>query len=193
MFGKLYEAVLRWAAHKHAVWYLGLLSFMEASFFPVPPDVMLAPMVLANRRKAWHYALVATLASIAGAALGYMIGMFLYEELARPIVHLYHLEARLETVKKLFVDYGVWIIFVAGFSPIPYKLFTITAGLVNMAFLPFLGASFIGRSARFFLLAGLVYAGGDKMADGLQRHVERIGWGVVVLLALGVVGYQIWH
>ncbi|RTZ59766.1 MAG: DedA family protein [Gammaproteobacteria bacterium] len=193
MFGKLYEAVLRWAAHKQAVWYLGLLSFMEASFFPVPPDVMLAPMVLANRRKAWRYALVTTLASIAGAALGYVIGMFLYEELAKPIVQLYHLEARLETVKNLFADYGVWIIFVAGFSPIPYKLFTITAGLVNMAFIPFLVASFIGRGARFFLVAGLVYLGGEKMAHGLQRRIEYIGWGSVALVVFGIAGYQIWR
>jgi len=193
MFGKLYKAVLRWAAHKHAVWYLGLLSFMEASFFPVPPDVMLAPMVLATRRKAWRYALVTTLASIAGAALGYAIGMFLYEELAKPMVHLYHLEARLETVKKLFADYGVWIIFVAGFSPIPYKLFTITAGLVHMAFIPFLVASFIGRGARFFLVAGLVYLGGEKMAHGLQQRIEYIGWGAVALVVLGVTGYQLWR
>ncbi len=193
MFGKLYETVLRWAAHKHAVWYLGLLSFMEASFFPVPPDVMLAPMVLARRRLAWRYALVTTLASIAGAVLGYIIGMFLYEELARPIVHLYHLEAKLDYVKTLFADYGVWIIFVAGFSPIPYKLFTITAGLVSMSFLPFLVASFIGRGARFFLVAGLVRLGGDKMADTLQRRIETIGWSVVALVGIGIIGYQLWR
>ena len=193
MFGKLYEAVLRWASHRHAVWYLGLLSFMEASFFPVPPDVMLAPMTLADRAKAWRYALVTTLTSIAGAALGYLIGMFLYEELAQPIVHLYHLEDKLKTVKVMFDDYGVWIIFIAGFSPIPYKLFTIAAGMVGMAFLPFMLASFVGRGARFFLVAGLVRLGGKKMADTLQRRVEVIGWSLVALVVMGIVGYRLWH
>lgn len=193
MFEKLYNTVLRWAAHKYATYYLALLSFMEASFFPVPPDVMLAPMALANRSKAWRYALVTTLASIAGAILGYVIGMFLYEEIAKPIVHLYHLESKLDYVKTLFANYGIWIIFLAGFSPIPYKLFTITAGLVSMTFVPFLIASFIGRGARFFLVAGLVYAGGERMADALQRRIEIIGWSVVALVGVAILGFQIWR
>lgn len=193
MFSGIYNKVLSWARAPHAPWYLAALSFTESSFFPIPPDVMLAPMALANRAKAWRYALLTTVASVLGAVLGYAIGMFLYQEVALPVIHLYHLEDKMEQVKQLFLDYDIWIIFLAGFSPIPYKLFTITAGIMGMAFWPFILASMVGRGARFFLVAGMLVFGGEKLEATLQKRIEMIGWSSVALVILLIIGIKLWH
>ncbi len=183
LFSSLYDKALAWAAHRHAVWYLGLLSFAESSFFPVPPDVMLAPMALAKRRRAWFYATVTTLASAAGGAAGYYIG-FLAFDMVEPLLHeLGYWEAYL-TAREWFAQWGVWVVFIAGFSPIPYKVFTITAGAVSMAFLPFVIASILGRGARFFLVAALMVWGGAPMDRFLRKYIDRIGWLLVVVVAI---------
>lgn len=185
LFDPLYRRVLGWSAHPHAERYLGALSFAESSFFPIPPDVMLAPMCLANRARAWRYATVTTVSSLLGGIAGYAIGLFLIELIEPWLLSSSYSGAYLD-VQQWFGDWGVWAVFVAGFSPIPYKIFTIAAGATLLSFPGFVIASLVGRGARFFLVAGLIVAGGETMASGLQRHVERIGWGVVaVALLLG--------
>lgn len=180
MFTKLYERVMQWAAHRHAQWYLAGLSFAESSFFPIPPDVMLAPMALANTQKAWRFAAIATLASVVGGAAGYLIGMFAFE-MIQPWLEKLGYMSRYQMAVDWFGEWGVWVIFLAGFSPIPYKLFTIAAGVISMVFLPFILASLVGRGMRFFLVAGLMVWGGEKMDRMFRAYVERIGWAVVVL------------
>ena len=186
LFGPLYERVIGWARHPHAERYLGGLSFAESSFFPIPPDVMLAPMCLADRSRAWRYATVTTLTSLAGGIAGYAIGYFLFEAIEPWLHDMGYWPAYLKG-KEWFDAWGIWAVFVAGFSPIPYKIFTITAGVVVLNFPGFVIASFIGRGARFFLVAGLVVAGGERMEAMIPQYVERIGWAVVgLVVAIGV-------
>lgn len=189
LFGPMYKLVLRWAAHPHAERYLGALSFAESSFFPIPPDVMLGPMCLAHRARAWRFALITTLASLAGGIAGYALGYYVFE-LIEPWLHRMGYWPAYLRVKEWFDTWGVWAVFVAGFSPIPYKIFTISAGVVVLNFPGFVLASLIGRGARFFLVAGLVVAGGARMESVLETYVERIGWGVVVLVC--AIGGLIW-
>lgn len=183
LFDPLYRRVLAWSAHPHAERYLAALSFAESSFFPIPPDVMLAPMCLADRARAWRFATVTTVMSLLGGIAGYAIGMFLIE-MIDPWLQASAYGGAYQKVQLWFDDWGVWAVFVAGFSPIPYKIFTIAAGATLLNFPGFVIASLIGRGARFFLVAGLIVAGGDSMASGLQRHVERIGWAVVGVAVL---------
>ncbi len=189
LFGPLYRRVLGWATHPHAERYLGALSFAESSFFPIPPDVMLAPMCLADRRKAWRFALITTLASLAGGIAGYAIGYFLFEAI-EPWLHSMGYWPVYLRGKEWFDSWGVWAVFVAGFSPIPYKIFTISAGVAVLNFPGFVLASLIGRGARFFLVAGLVVAGGERMEAVIETYVERIGWAVVALVC--IIGGLLW-
>jgi len=186
IFEPLYEKVLGWARHPHAVRYLAGLSFAESSFFPVPPDVMLAPMCLAKPRKAWSYAMVTTLASLAGGVAGYFIGYFLFDAVEPWLKTTHYWDAYLHG-RAWFDRYGVWAVFVAGFSPVPYKIFTISAGVAVLNLPGFIVASFVGRGARFFLVAGLIAAGGPRVEAVLQRYVERIGWAVVVVASMAIV------
>lgn len=190
IFSWLYRKALVWSAHAHAPRYLGALSFAESSFFPIPPDVMLAPMVLARRDRAWRYATLTTVASVLGGVAGYVIGAFLFQPLAQPVIAFYHAEAQFAHIQAWFAQYGFWVVFLAGFTPIPYKLFTIAAGVVSMALLPFVLASLIGRGARFFLVAGLVAWGGPKVLPFLERRMDQIGWATV---ALAIGAYVVWE
>jgi membrane protein YqaA with SNARE-associated domain len=185
LFSPLYARAMQWARHRHAPVYLGTMSFAESSFFPVPPDVMLAPMCLARPERAWRFALLTTLTSVAGGLAGYAIGYFAFEALA-PWLQTTKYWASYQTAVQWFSDYGFWAVFIAGFSPIPYKVFTIAAGALSMALLPFTLASIIGRGARFYLVAGLMKWGGERMEAALHRYVDRIGWATVALAALAI-------
>lgn len=187
VFTALYDRVLRWAGHPRAPWMLGGLSFAESSFFPIPPDVMLAPMCMARPQRAMHLAALTTLASVAGGVLGYLIG-WLGLELVLPIIEEAGYGSAYEQARRWFTDWGFWVVLVAGFSPIPYKVFTIAAGAMAVAWLPFVVASLIGRGARFFLLAGVLRWGGPRVEPWLRRYMERIGWCSVIVL-LGTVVY----
>ena len=184
LFSSLLTMVMGWAEHRHASYYLAGLSFAESSFFPIPPDVMLAPMTLAKPERAWQFALVTTLASVLGGVAGYLIGMFAFE-LVEPLLHSAGYWERYLATREWFAVWGVWVVFLAGFSPIPYKIFTITAGVVGMVFVPFVLASFIGRGARFFLVAWLMRMGGSKMERILKQYIDRIGWLLVIVVVLG--------
>lgn len=184
VFARLYDRALRWAAHRHAPAYLAGLSFAESSFFPVPPDVMLAPMALASPARAWRLAALTTLASALGGMLGYFIGMFAFD-LVEPLLHRYDYWQEYLRVREWFANWGFWAVFLAGFTPIPYKVFTISAGVTAMAFVPFLIASLIGRGARFFLVAALMVWGGARMRDAVRVYIDRVGW-LLILLAVGL-------
>ncbi len=176
---------MRWAQHPRAPWYLGALSFAESSFFPIPPDVMLAPMALAQPRRAWWLALLTTATSVLGGVMGYLIGLFLFD-LVEPVLHRAgYWDAYLQA-QAWFEVWGFWAVFLAGFSPIPYKVFTISAGAIAMALAPFVLASLIGRGARFFLVAALMRQGGARMEMALLTHIDRLGW---ITVALALVGY----
>ena len=186
LFSRLYERTMDWARHRHAVWYLGGLSFAESSFFPIPPDVMLAPMALGQPRRAWQFAAITSLASVLGGMLGYLIGYFAFEQI-EPWLAASRYWGHYQQAVDWFDEWGVWTIFIAGFSPIPYKVFTIAAGAISMAFLPFVLASAVGRSARFFLVAGLMRWGGERMEKQLQRYVDALGWLLVLAVLLFIV------
>ena len=192
MFKKLYNHVLTWAEHPKAKIYLFILSFSESSFFPIPPDVMLAPMCLAKPKKGFYFALITTLGSVLGGIFGYLIGWFAFD-LIEPIIESLNYQDKLEMVQVWFNEWGFWAIFIAGFSPIPYKLFTISAGLMQMLFLPFLLASIIGRGARFFLVAFLITFGGDAIRKTLNKRIEWIGWGMTGLIILLLLYYKLNH
>ena len=191
IFTPLYSAALRWATHRHASRYLSALSFAESSFFPIPPDVMLAPMVLARRDRAWFLAGLTTVASVAGGLFGYLIGKFLFGTVAGPIIEFYDAGSAFNRARTWFEIYGIWVVFIAGFTPIPYKIFTISAGLIGMSLVPFLLASLVGRGARFFLVAGLILLGGQALETQLRRHVDVIGWVTVVVLILGLLWFGV--
>lgn len=181
IFQTCYDLALKWAKHRFAQYYLALLSFAESMFFPIPPDVMLAPMSLSQPDKAWRFALITTMASVIGGIAGYALGYFAFDVWLKPLIESAGYAHKLEIAINWFHQYGVWVIFLAGFSPIPYKIFTISAGFLNMAFFPFLIASAIGRGARFYLVAGLMRWGGAKMEAQLRQYIEILGWGVVLL------------
>ncbi|HSH29813.1 MAG TPA: YqaA family protein [Thiohalobacter sp.] len=185
LFDGLYTRVMRWSRHPHAVRYLAGLSFAESSFFPIPPDVMLAPMSLARPERAWHYAALTTLASVLGGLLGYAIGVFAFE-LVEPLLRETGYWDKYQHARDWFAEWGFWTVFIAGFSPIPYKVFTIAAGSLSMALLPFVVASAVGRGARFFLVAGLLAWGGPRLEAALHRYVEALGW---LVIGGGVVTY----
>ena len=185
LFKNLYERAILWAAHPHAERYLGGLSFIEAIFFPVMPEVMLAPMCLATPRKAGWFALITTLASVAGGLLGYAIGYFAIDAIT-PWLQDSRYWGAFQRAEQWFDQWGVWAIFIAGFSPIPYKVFTVAAGGLSMALLPFTLASFVGRGLRFFLVAGLMRWGGEKMERKLMHYVDVLGW---LCIGLAVVAY----
>jgi len=165
------------------------MSFAESSFFPIPPDVMLAPMSLAQPARAWWFALLTTLTSVAGGLFGYAIGHYAFDAI-EPWLRESRYWASYELAVVWFDRWGFWAVFVAGFSPIPYKAFTIAAGALSMALLPFTLASLIGRGARFFLVAGLMKWGGARMEAALHRYVDRLGWATVALVVVGVLIYR---
>lgn len=191
LFSALYDKVLLWAQHPRANIILGLLSFAESVIFPIPPDVMLAPMAMTQPKKAWRLAFLTTVTSVAGGILGYFLGYWAYESLVLPAVEALGYENKLITVQSWFSDWGVWIVFIAGFSPIPYKLFTVTAGVMQIAFFPFVIASVISRGMRFYLVAWLLRTGGPEMGVKLRQYVDRIGWTLVILVILGYVITQL--
>jgi membrane protein YqaA with SNARE-associated domain len=190
VFGPLYDRVIEWSRHRFAERYLAALSFAESSFFPIPVDVMLAPMCLARLDKAWRYAFIATAFSVVGGLAGYAIGWGAFEWIQPWLADSKYWGAY-ETSRDWLARYGFWVIFVAGFSPIPYKVFTIAAGVAALNLPAFFIGSIIGRGARFFLVAGLLVWGGEKLESKLRQYVERIGWAVVALVALVIAWFMV--
>lgn len=184
IFSPLYQWTMKWAKHKFAPRMLAFITFAESVIFPIPPDVLLAPMVLSKPEKAWHYATLTTIASVVGGVVGYALGYYMFEPWIQPLLTEWGKQATFDQAVSWFNQWGVWVVFIAGFSPIPYKVFTLSAGFLQMAFLPFLLASAIGRGLRFFLVAGIMYWGGDKMEKKISQWVDVLGWLVVLLVVI---------
>jgi membrane protein YqaA with SNARE-associated domain len=172
------------AASPYAAWWLAAIAFAEASFFPIPPDALLIPMALAKPPAAWRFAAICTLGSVAGGALGYLIGLAVFDQIARPILNLYGYGAAYAAFQAKFQEYGVWIILVKGLTPIPYKIVTIAAGAARFDFATFMAASVLTRGARFFLVATLLHFFGDSVRDFIERRLTL----VTSALAVGVIG-----
>lgn len=181
IFSPLFEKVLQWSRHPKAPWYLGGLSFAESSFFPIPPDVMLAPMVVAKPESAWRLATITTVASVIGGLAGFAIGYLAIDAIEPWLKDLGYWHAY-EQSQAWFQKWGFWAVLAAGFSPIPYKIFTIAAGAMAMPLAPFALASLVGRASRFFLVAGLLYWGGARFEELLRRYIDVLGWVFVALL-----------
>jgi len=183
---QLYSFTLRLASHTKAKYYLFILSVAESSFFPIPPDVMLAPMCLAKPSKGWNLAFITTVGSVLGGLLGYLIGKFLFDYI-EPLLENFGYMTSYHHAVKWFSDWGFWAILIAGFSPIPYKVFTIAAGALNMLLLPFIIGSIIGRGSRFYLVALLVKLFGKNIDSVLRNHMDRIVWSLVFIIIIGLL------
>jgi len=190
LFATIYQAVMQFSRRREAPYYLSLLSFVESFILPFPPpDVMLAPMALARPSRAMHFAALTLLFSVLGGLVGYAIGAFLFD-IAEPFIIDWGYQARFQTVIEWFGNWGFWAVLVAGFSPVPYKIFTIAAGVLGLALLPFVLASIIGRGARFFLLAWCLAKFGPAIEPRLVRYIETIGWAIVAALVFAIVLYN---
>jgi membrane protein YqaA with SNARE-associated domain len=179
VFEPLYDKVLLWSRHRHAERYLAGISFIESSFFPIPTAFMLAPMVLAKRNRALWLATLATITSVLGGLFGYAIGYFLFDQVGLSIIEFFGKEEKFLEVKSAFLEHGVWLVLLAGITPLPYKLCTITSGLLGLALLPFVIASIFGRAAQFFIIAVVLWWGGPQIEQHLRRWMEIIGWTLV--------------
>ena len=184
MLRRLYARTMALAASPHAAWWLASVAFAESSFFPIPPDALLVPMALARPRMAWRFAAICTVASVAGGALGYAIGLTVFDQLARPILNLYGYGSAYAAFQAKFQEYGLWIILVKGLTPIPYKIVTIAAGAAKFDFRLFMMASVLTRGARFFLVATLLHFFGDPVRDFIEKRLTL----VTSALAAGVAG-----
>jgi membrane protein YqaA with SNARE-associated domain len=187
MLRALYERTLRLAAGPNALAALLIVSFVESSFFPIPPDILLIPMILARPRDAWRLAALCMLASVAGGLLGYAIGYFLFDAIGRPILEFYNAMGRYEALKAGFQEWGVWIIILKGMTPIPYKLITIASGVAQFDLTLFVAASIMSRSLRFFLLAALLWYFGDAARDFIERRLMLVTTVFAVTLVGGFV------
>jgi membrane protein YqaA with SNARE-associated domain len=183
MFLRLYDRVIALSAHRRAPAIMSVLSFTESSFFPIPPDVMLIPMCLARPLKSWQYAAVCTLFSVLGGMAGYLIGKLAFGWIEPWLMSSHYADAFRSAVAA-FETWGFWYILLAGFTPIPYKVFTISAGVVGMPFPAFIAGSVAGRGGRFFLVAALIRLGGEQLAERMRKYIDLIGWIMIALVAV---------
>ncbi len=175
------------AARRHALWALAGVSFAESSFFPIPPDILLIPMVIAARTRAWLIAGVCTLASVAGGAFGYAIGFFLFETIGQRLVNFYGYGEQFESFQGWYNDYGLVIVFTAGLTPLPYKVFTIASGVTGLGFATFLVGSLVSRGIRFYAEAALLWWLGEPIQRFIESNLQWAATGFVVLLVGGFV------
>jgi len=190
MLERVYGWVMRLAGHRHALLWLAAISFIESSVFPIPPDVLMVPMILAARHRAWRIAAVATLASVAGGWLGYGIGYYLYPPLGAPIIAFFHLQAGFAQFQNWFAENGGWVILAKGWTPIPFKLITITAGFSHLDPLVFTLACIGSRAMRFFLVAALLWRFGEPIRDFIERRLAWVTTGAVALLVGGFLAIK---
>ena len=184
MIRRLYDWAMDAAARPNALPTLGAVAFAESSFFPIPPDAMIIPMVLARPERAWAIALVSTVASVVGGLLGYAIGYYFFETVGRKVIELYGYQQQFSAFRAMYADWGLWIILIKGMTPIPYKLVTIASGAAAFNFPVFVVASIVTRGARFFLVAALLRYFGSPIRDFIERRLTL----VTTLFVIGLVG-----
>lgn len=192
LFAPLYERALLWARHPKAPVLLGGLSFVEAIFFPIPPEVMLAPMSLAQPRRAFWFATISLIGSTLGMIIGYLIGMYAID-LAQPLMERLGWWEKFLEVKEVAAEHGFWLLLVGGFTPIPFKILTLASGAVGMPLLPFFAGALIGRGKRVYLVAGLIRWGGERAEAWVHKWIEPIGWIALALVVALVVALKFWH
>jgi membrane protein YqaA with SNARE-associated domain len=185
MLRAMYDRTLALAASPRAPWWLAVIAFAESSFFPIPPDVLLIPMALARPGRAWRLALICTIASVCGGALGYLIGYAVFDQLARPVLEFHGYGAKFAAFQALYDKWGLWVILIKGMTPIPYKIVTIASGAAKFNFGVFMAASVVTRGARFFLVATLLHYYGDAVKDFIERRLTLVTTGVAVGIAGG--------
>lgn len=197
IFGPLYERTIGWARHRRAPAFLTGLSFAEAVVFPVPPEVMLAPMCLAQPKRGFWFATLSLLGSLAGAVVGYVLGHFAYE-LVKPLLAalgwMERIDAQVQQLREIAAHspwQAFWLLVLAGFTPIPLKIFTWASGIVGVPLVPFLASMFIGRGKRVYLVALAIRLGGVRAEAALRRYIEPIGWIASVLL-VAAIGWLVW-
>jgi membrane protein YqaA with SNARE-associated domain len=184
---RTYDRVMGLAAHRHAIWWLAAISFIESSVFPIPPDVLLIPMVLAARTQAWRIAAVCTVASVLGGLAGYGIGAFLFEALGRPLLEFYGYAGKFESFRAQYNEWGAWIVAGAGITPFPYKVITIASGATGLDPLTFTIASVLSRGARFFMVAALLWWIGPPVRVFIERHLALLTTAFFALLFGGFI------
>ena len=187
MLRRAYDWVLGWADHRYGGLALLLLAFAESSVFPIPPDVLLMALALGKPDAAFRFALICSVGSVAGGLAGYLIGWLLMDGLGRPIIELYNAQAAYAEVEQRFVAHGGWAVAIAGFTPIPYKVFTIAAGATQLSLSSFVLASVVSRSARFFLISGLIYYYGPTIKVFIDKYFNILTIVFTVLVLLGFV------
>lgn len=190
MMKNAYDWMMRQAKSPRAPHALFWVSFVESSFFPIPPDVMLVPMALAERAKAWTYASIATIGSVIGGVFGYAIGFFFFEGIGLPILNFYGKAESFNQFAEWFNEWGVWILIIKGMTPFPYKVLTIAAGVTHMPLIPFMLASIVARAMRFYLVAALIYAFGEPIRDFIEKRLTLVTTSFVVLLVGGFVALK---
>jgi membrane protein YqaA with SNARE-associated domain len=188
MLKKIYDWCIAAADKPYALWLMGAVSFAESSFFPIPPDVMLIPMSLARPQKAWLYALICTVTSVAGGVVGYAIGALLYDSIGQWLINLYGYGDKVEAFRAGYAEYGAWIILLKGLTPIPYKLVTITSGFANYNLLAFVLLSIVARGGRFFIVAILLNRYGTWIREVIEK---RLGLWVAIAAGVLVLGFII--
>lgn len=187
MLRRLYDWVLHWAETPYGTWALFVLSFSEASFFPIPPDLLLIALAISLPMKSFRFAFICSVASVLGGMFGYFIGYGLMDSIGRPILEIYNAMDRYEYIQTLYRKYDAWAVMIAGFTPLPYKVCTITAGAFKIDLLVFILASVVSRSARFFLVAGLIYRFGEPIKSFIDRYFNILSIVFVILLILGFI------
>lgn len=183
-----YDYIINLSGKQNALVWLAVISFVESSFFPIPPDIMLIPMILATPKKAWEIAGICTISSILGAYLGYIIGVYFFELIAEPLLNFYGYLEKFNEFKHLYEEYGAWIVFGAGITPFPYKIITIASGVVHLNLAVFTVASILARGLRFFLIAWLLKTYGEKMRLFIEKN---LGWLSVLFLVLLIGGFAL--
>ncbi len=181
-----YDWVMGLAARKDAIWVLAAIAFIESSVFPIPPDVLLIPMVLAARDRAWRYAAVCTIASVLGGMLGYAIGLFLFESAGQPLLEFYGYADKFGEFRGRYNDWGAWIVFIAGLTPFPYKVITIASGVAELDLAVFTVASVLARGLRFFIVAALLWWLGPPVREFIEK---RLGFMTIVFCVLLLGGF----
>lgn len=187
MLRGLYNWTMRLAGHRHALWALAAVSFIESSIFPIPPDVMLIPMVLAARARAFLIAAVCTVSSVLGGIAGYAIGFFLYETVGRSVLAFYGYSERFADFQSQYNEWGLLIVFAAGLTPLPYKVFTIASGVTGLGLIPFIAGSLISRGLRFFAEAFLLWRYGPPIRTFVEENLKIVATVFVVTLCAGFV------
>ena len=187
MLRPLYDWTMNLAGHRHAGRMLGFVSFIESSVFPIPPDVILIPMVLSERAKAWIYATIATVTSVLGGILGYLIGMFLFEAIGQPLLQFYGYGEKFADFASRYNEWGAWIVFIAGVTPFPYKVITIASGATALNIWVFILASVLARGLRFFVLCALLYWFGPPIRAFVEKYLGLVATAFVILLVGGFV------